>query len=177
MAFIGEIRMIGFGFAPVGWALCDGSLLPIANNTVLFSLIGTTYGGDGQSTFALPDLQGRIPLCEGQGEGLSSYKLGDNGGVEQVTLQTNQIAAHTHAFQASLNAGSQVNPTGNVPAQPAQIQPYIDDVPSVPMFGQAIQFDKDAGGQPHENLMPFLCINYVIAVEGVFPGDQKGGKG
>ena len=169
--FLGEIRMVGFSFAPVGWMPCDGSLLPINQNSALFSLIGTTYGGDGQSTFAVPDLQGRIPIGEGKAEA-AEYKLGDNGGVEQVTLTVNQTIAHSHAFRASLNAGSGLNAAGSVPAQPAQIQPYIDDAPSVPMAAQAIGPDPGAGGQPHDNLMPFLCVNFIIAVEGTFPGGR-----
>lgn len=159
--------MVGFNFAPVGWHLCDGSLMSISNNDALFTLIGTTYGGDGQTTFALPNLQSRVPLHIGTGPGGVTYQLGEMGGVEQVTLTTSQIPTHTHAFQASSSPGTQINPAGNTTGQPNQIQPYIDDVPSVSMAAGAVA--ATGGSQPHDNMMRFLVINFIIALEGPFP--------
>src|ERR671932_689090 len=136
--YLGEIRMVGFSFAPVGWAQCNGQLLPISENDALFTLIGTTYGGDGQNTFALPNLQSRTPLHMGTGQDGISYVIGEQGGVESVTLTTNQIPTHNHAFLASNSPGTQINPPGNTTGQPNQIQPYIDDNPSVPMASSAV---------------------------------------
>lgn len=164
--YVGEIRMVGFNFAPVGWALCNGQLMPISENDTLFNLIGTTYGGDGQQTFALPDLQSRVPVHMGSAQG-SSYALGQVAGVEQVTLTTNQIPIHPHAFLASNSPGTQINPAGNTIAQPNQIQPYLDDVPSVPMSANAL--GPAGGNQPHENMMPFLVISFIISLYGVYP--------
>src|SRR5436305_1749964 len=125
--YVGEIRMVGFNFAPVGWQFCDGSLLPISEYETLFNLIGTTYGGDGQNTFAVPSISGRLPVHMGQGPGLPSNRtLGELGGLEQVTLTLTQLPAHTHPLLTSNSPGPQTNPTGNVTAQPNQIQPYID---------------------------------------------------
>src|SRR5437868_13658319 len=126
--FIGEIRMFGGNFAPAGWAFCQGQLMPISENDALFNLIGTTYGGDGQQTFALPDRQSRTPVHMGTGPGGDAYVIGEKAGVESVTLTVNQIPLHSHAFTASNSPGTQINPPGNTTAQPNQIQPYIDDV-------------------------------------------------
>jgi microcystin-dependent protein len=160
--------MVGFTFAPRDWHLCDGTLLEIAQYEALFSVLGVAWGGDGQRTFALPDLQGRVPISAGQGSGLTARVVGETGGAETVTLAADETAAHTHLFRASLDPGPQINPVGNVPATPAQIQPYIDDVPSVLTSPNSILFDA-GGGEPHDNVMPFQCINFVIAVEGLFP--------
>jgi microcystin-dependent protein len=164
--YVGEIRMVGFNFPPAGWALCNGQLMPISENDALFNLIGTTYGGDGQQTFALPNLQSRVPLHMGTSQG-SSYPLGAMAGVEQVTLTTNQIPIHPHSFLASNSPGTQINAAGNTTAQPNQIQPYIDDVPSVPMSANALA--SAGGSQPHENMMPFLVVSFIISLYGVYP--------
>jgi microcystin-dependent protein len=172
MAFIGEIRMFGGNFAPVNWALCNGQLVPIDQNAALFNLIGTTYGGDGQTTFALPNLQGRLPLHMGTGQ--SSYVIGELGGVESVTLTTNELPAHTHILSAS-NAGSVASPANALPgatstvfSQPAQV------------YGAAaslVQFKPttilpSGGGQPHNNFQPYLCVNFIIALYGVYPSQN-----
>jgi microcystin-dependent protein len=162
--FIAEIRIVGFNFPPRGWATCDGQLLPIAQNTALFSLIGTYYGGDGRTTFALPNLGRRTPLSAGQGPGLSSYDLGEPGGTETVTLTTATNPVHQHGMQAS---GSQVltaDPAGNVlGARNAMYMPSgtgILDPNSVALVG---------GSAPHTNRQPYLVMNYVIALQGVYP--------
>lgn len=157
--YIGEIRMVGFNFAPVGWAFCDGSLQPISQNDALFNLIGTTYGGDGQNTFALPDLRSRIPIHMGNG-----YVIGENGGVETVTLITSQIPAHSHVPQSSSNAASQNSPANAVWAQTAAPQ-YSDLAPAAAMAAA----QSSGGSQPHNNLSPYLCVNFVISLFGVFP--------
>ncbi len=160
--FIGEIRMFGGNFAPAGWAFCDGQLLPISENTALFNLIGTTYGGDGQSTFALPDLRGRVPVHQS-----TFYTIGQVGGVETVTLTTNQMPAHGHAAQASTDQGTQGNPAGNVLANSQGAKPYIEDVPTGAMSAQSI--GPAGGSQPHDNLAPFLCVSFIISLFGIFP--------
>jgi microcystin-dependent protein len=166
--FVAEIRIFPFNFAPKGWAFCDGQLLPISQNTALFSLLGTTYGGNGKSNFALPDLQGRAPMHPGQGPGLSLHDLGETGGSETVTLLESEIPAHSHAVQA-VNApgnvkipGPAVNLArangGNVYANPNNL---------VFLAGEAL---APAGGdQPHNNLQPYLTLNFNIAMQGVFP--------
>jgi microcystin-dependent protein len=160
--FVGEIRMFAGNFAPAGWMFCQGQLLPISENEALFQLIGTTYGGDGQSTFALPDLQGRVPIHMGSG-----FQLAEKGGAETVTLTVNQIPAHSHAFLASTNPGSQGNPGGNVTAQNTLVQLYIEDVPTVSMGANAIS--PVGGSQPHNNFQPYLCVNFILSLFGVFP--------
>jgi microcystin-dependent protein len=167
--YIGEIRMFAGNFAPVGWAFCSGQLLPISENDALFNLIGTTYGGDGQETFALPDLQSRLPIHQGQGPGLSNYVIGQPGGVEQVTLTVNQTPIHSHPMLASTSLASDVNPAKRVVAQPgtAGNYLYLEDTPSLTMAATAIS--SVGGSQPHSNLQPFLCINFIIALFGVFP--------
>ena len=167
--FVGEIRMFGGNFAPAGWAFCNGALLPISENETLFTLIGTTYGGDGQETFALPDLQGRAPVHAGQGPGISqNYQLGEKGGVESVTLTVPQIPSHSHVMAASNANGQQPQPTNGFLAQTnpgfpyvAQSQPYAQlNANSVAPVG---------GSQPHENMAPFLTISFIISLFGVFP--------
>ena len=166
--FVGEIRMFAGNFAPNGWMFCDGQLLPIAENETLFQLIGTTYGGDGEETFALPNLQSRIPIHMGSG-GESSYVLAETGGVESVTLTVQQIPVHTHAMLVSTdaatsnNAGGAVLGTGNTVSI---FKPLV--VPPVsPMAAQSIT--PVGGSQPHDNMQPFLCINFVISLFGIFP--------
>jgi microcystin-dependent protein len=167
--FVGEIRMVGFNFPPVGWAFCDGQLLPISENDVLFTLIGTTYGGDGQTTFALPDLQGRMPIHQGQGPGTSNYTIGEKAGVETVTLTTNQIPAHTHPPLAQTQAGNQPSPQNNVWASSSlnQFQP-----PSANTAMNTQLISATGGSQPHDNMMPFLTISFIISLFGVFPSQS-----
>ena len=165
--YVGEIRMFGGNFAPAGWMFCDGALLPISENEILFTLIGTTYGGDGQETFALPDLRGRVPLHQGTDKGGNSYTLGQSGGVESVTISTQQLPGHKHAFVASQAIGGQANASGNVVPQSSSIDWYIQDTPSVNMAANAI--GPQGGSQPHENLQPYLGINFIISLFGLFP--------
>ena len=164
--YIGEIRIFAGNFAPVGWATCDGQLLAISQNDVLFQLIGTTYGGDGQQTFALPDLRGRIPVHQGQGSGLSNYVLGQNGGAESVTLTTGQLPVHTHAASAASGVGHISEPAGAVPAAHRDY-PVFDSAPGSPMAATAIA--TAGASQPHENMPPYLCINFIISLFGIFP--------
>ncbi|HEX2046720.1 MAG TPA: tail fiber protein [Acidimicrobiales bacterium] len=161
--YVGEIRMWPGNFAPVGWLFCQGQLLPISENETLFQLIGTTYGGDGQSTFALPNLQGRLPVHQGNG-----MVLGQQAGVEEVTLTVNQVPAHTHPLTAAKTLGNASSPAGNVLAEsPGGVKPYIQGSPSVPMAATAI--GTAGGSQPHTNLQPYLCINFIISLFGIFP--------
>ena len=166
--FVGEIRMFGGTFAPAGWAMCQGQAMAISENDTLFNLIGTTYGGDGQETFNLPDLQGRCPVHAGQGPGISqTYQLGEKVGVESVTLTTNQIPIHSHAFVASTDLAPSPDPTSNLVAQPFSLNLYFGDVANVAFNQNAIQ--AVGGSQPHENMMPFLVITFIISLFGVFP--------
>lgn len=167
--FIGEIRMFGGNFAPVGWAFCDGQLQSIAGNDALFALIGTTYGGDGQVTFALPDLRGRLPLHIGSGGSLS-YTLGERAGVESVTVTTSQMPIHTHTLFGSGNQASTTTPSSSVlpgVAALATILAYGTDAPSTPTRADAIS--AAGGSQPHSNMQPFTCINFIISLFGIFP--------
>ena len=167
--FIGEIRMFGGSFAPAGWAMCQGQLMPISQNDALFNLIGTTYGGDGQSTFGIPDLQGREPLHAGQGPGITqNYQLGEKAGVETVTLNTNQIPVHNHAFLATTDIGQNAQPTNAFYAQVSTGLLYSE--PLDPLVTMNAQMATVAGGsQPHDNMMPFLVITFIISLFGVFP--------
>jgi microcystin-dependent protein len=158
--------MFAGNFAPVGWMLCQGQLLPISEYDTLFNLIGTTYGGDGQSTFALPDLQSRVPVHMGQGQGLTSRTIGERAGAENVTLQATQIPAHTHPAQASSGAATASSPSGNVWATGTST-PFSDQVADSHVSASAIQ--TVGGGQPHENMLPFLVVNFIISLFGVFP--------
>jgi microcystin-dependent protein len=167
LPYVGEIRIFGGNFAPVGWAFCDGQLVPISENDTLFNLIGTTYGGDGQSTFALPDLRGRLPLHQGTGSAGNTFNLGQPGGVEQVALATNQIPAHTHPMLALDQPGDQTTPGGNLPAQSFNVVPYINDVPGGAFNPAAVS--SVGGNQPHTNLQPYLCVNFIISLFGVYP--------
>jgi microcystin-dependent protein len=165
--YVGEIRMFGGNFAPAGWMFCDGQLLPISENETLFQLIGTTYGGDGESTFALPNLQGRLPLHMGTGSAGTAYQIGESSGVEQVTLTVNQIPAHSHPLLASGDTGNQVNAAGNLPSNSQGAVPYIEDAPTLNMNAQII--GPVGGSQPHTNFQPYLCINFIISLFGIFP--------
>ena len=162
--YIGEIRMFAGNFAPSGWMFCDGALLAIAENDVLFNLIGTTYGGDGQTTFALPDLRGRIPLHQGNG-----VILAETGGAEEVTLTVNQIPAHTHPLLASADLASSPDPAGNVLTQSrtAGVDLYLEDTPNTTLAANSV--GPVGGSQPHTNLQPFLCINFIISLFGIYP--------
>ncbi len=165
--FVAEIRIFPFNFAPKGWAWCDGQLLPLSQNTALFSLLGTTYGGNGKSNFALPDLQGRAPMHPGQGPGLSLHDLGETGGSETVTLLESEIPAHSHAVSASLLPADSPNPTGAYMAVPANDNIYSAAAALVSMAPEAL---PPAGGdQPHNNLQPYLTFYFNIALQGVFP--------
>lgn len=166
--FVAEIRIFPFNFAPKGWAFCDGQLLPLSQNTALFSLLGTTYGGNGKSNFALPDLQGRVPMQPGQGPGLSLHDLGESAGSETVTLLESEIPSHSHALRANNSLGDSPLPTNNTLAR-YQNNAYQTTTNSnlVQMAGQAL---APAGGDaPHNNMMPYLAFNFCIALQGVFP--------
>jgi len=166
--YVGEIRMFAGNFAPAGWMFCEGQLLPISENEILFQLIGTTYGGDGESTFALPNLASRVPMHFGTGPDGTTYQIGEMAGVESVTLTTQQIPNHTHPFTASTANGTQTNPGGQVMAGSlSSVQPYIDDAGTVQLNANSITFA--GGSQPHENCQPFLCINFIISLFGLFP--------
>lgn len=168
--FVGEIRMFAGNFAPRSWAFCDGQLLAISQNDALFSLLGTTYGGDGRTTFGLPDLRGRLPIHAGDGPGLSPRGLGSKSGSENVTLTLNQLPSHTHGpIQASTNAATEENPANNVTGQPVE-RIYGNDTPLGDMDAGAIT--SVGGSQPHSNLMPFLCVHFIIALVGIYPSSQ-----
>jgi microcystin-dependent protein len=162
--------MFAGNFAPRGWALCDGQLLAVSQNDALFSLLGTIYGGDGRTTFGLPDVRGRIPIHQGQGPGLSPRNLGSKGGAEKVTLTPTTLPSHTHAWDvANANAANR-SPTGNGLAQALNTD-YCDDTPSfTPMASNMVA--NTGGSQSHDNLMPFQCINYIIALFGIYPSRQ-----
>ncbi len=166
--FIGQVVAVGFNFAPVGWALCDGSLLPISQNAALFSLIGTQFGGNGQTTFALPDLRGRAALSQGQGPGLQPYVVGQAGGVESVTLASGQVGSHAHVLAAATTATTPTPGSGVALGTPASGTPiYATTGASASLSGSAVALSQ--GGAAHENRQPSTTINYIICVEGVFP--------
>lgn len=160
--FIGEIRMFAGSFAPNGWALCQGQTLSISENDALFNLIGTTYGGDGQETFQLPDLRSRVPIHQG-----NNFILGENGGVESVTLSVQQIPAHTHPLVTTTSIATQSSPANNVLAQSSAADLYIEDSPTTSLAPSSI--GPSGGTQPHDNMQPFLGINYIIALFGIYP--------
>jgi microcystin-dependent protein len=165
--FLGEIRIVGFNFAPKGWAFCDGQLLPISQNTALFSLLGTTYGGDGRSTFALPNLQGRAAMHPGRGPGLTSRRLGEQGGVETVTLTQAQMPRHSHSFQFQDGDADQADPAGNALAITDGLPMYTNPGNTVNMASSALP--NQGGSQPHNNMQPYLTMNFVIALIGLYP--------
>ena len=170
--FVGEIRMFAGTFAPVGWALCDGQLLNVSQNDALFSLLGTIYGGDGRTTFGLPDLRGRLPIHMGQGPGLSNRRLGQKSGAESVTLTVNQLPSHTHAFRASTDPGNESNPSGEVVSQ-ALSSLFIENPPSPSVTTLAANAITSVGGsRSHTNLQPFLCLTFIIALFGIYPSRQ-----
>lgn len=165
--FAGEIRMFAGNFAPRGWAFCDGQLLSTSQNDALFSLLGTVYGGDGRTTFGLPDLRGRVPIHAGSGPGLSPRRLGAKGGTENETLTTNELPSHSHPLQATANLGTSPNPAGAAPAKSATMDGYIGADPSVALSANAVT--AVGGSRSHTNLMPFLCIHFIIALFGIYP--------
>jgi microcystin-dependent protein len=154
--------MFAGNFAPAGWNFCEGQLLPISENETLFQLIGTTYGGDGQSTFALPDLRGRLPIHQGNG-----MILAETGGVEEVTLTVAQIPAHSHPLLAAAVTGNQISPSNALLANSFNVTPYINDQPNGNMSATAIS--AVGGNQPHTNFQPYLCVNFIISLFGIFP--------
>ncbi len=168
--FVAEIRTFPFNFAPKGWAFCDGQLLPISQNTALFSLLGTTYGGDGKATFALPDLQGMCALSQGQGSGLSDYFLGQSSGVETVTLLVSEIPVHSHNLQADAQPATTDLPSATTAMARSAGGSGYKATPFAPTVNMAFQgLPPAGGGLPHNNMMPYLTINYCIAMQGVFP--------
>lgn len=154
--------MFAGNFAPVGWMFCDGQILPISENETLFNLIGTTYGGDGESTFAVPDLRGRLPLHQGNG-----FIVAETGGVEEVTLPTSQIPAHTHPLLASVDTAGGSSPQNAVPGQTNSITPYRVATPTVALAPATVS--PAGGSQPHTNMQPYLCVNFIISLFGIFP--------
>lgn len=160
--FVGEIRMFAGNFAPAGWMFCEGQLLPISENETLFNLIGTTYGGDGQSTFALPDLRGRVPVHQGNG-----FILAETGGAEEITLTVNQIAAHSHPLLAANIVSNDPNPASNVLAESLVASLYQSGTPAAAMAPQSI--GSIGGSQPHTNFQPYLCVDFIISLFGIFP--------
>ena len=165
--FVAEIRIFPFNFAPKGWAWCNGQLMPISQNTALFSLLGTTYGGDGKSTFALPNLQGSAPMHPGQGPGLSLHDLGETGGSETVTLLESEIPAHSHAWRASLSDGTNQTPAGELLAAGVGIGQYA--APGALTMLSPSALAPAGGDQPHNNMQPYLTFYFNIALQGVFP--------
>lgn len=169
--FVGEIRMFAGNFAPRGWAFCDGQLLAVSQNDALFSLLGTTYGGDGRTTFGLPDMRGRIPVHAGSGPGLSPRRLGSNAGTEEETLTVNQLPFHSHPLTAKSAVATVRNPQGKVLAQPPTF--LYTDIPTKPLVDMSPEAVGNAGGsRSHTNLMPFLCVHFIIALFGIYPSRQ-----
>lgn len=164
--FLGEIRLVGFNFPPRGWAACNGQTLSIAQNTALFALLGTTYGGDGQTTFNLPDLRGRVAIHNGQGPGLSNYVEGETSGQESHTLGVGEIPAHNHIIQAAIT-GDTNTPLGSVMAKVARLKYAAAPDGNTPMNPNMVS--PAGGSQPHNNLQPLLVLQYIIALEGIFP--------
>lgn len=167
--FVGEIRIFAGNFAPAGWMFCEGQTLPISENETLFALLGTTYGGDGEETFNLPDLRGRLPLHQGTFAG-STFILGETGGVEEVTLTTQQIPVHTHPHMCSSGGGANTTDPANAVASPADLSQYSTlGSDGTQMGNPAMLSDPVGGSQPHTNFQPYLCVNFIIALFGLFP--------
>jgi microcystin-dependent protein len=162
--------MFGGNFPPNGWAFCNGATMAISENETLFQLIGTTYGGDGESTFNLPDLQGRVPIHQGTGPDGQTYIVGEKAGVETVTLTLQQIPNHNHAFIGTGNPGTTTNPPNNIVAQNSGNTIYIEDQAFVPLAPQSLL--PEGGSQPHENIQPFLCVAFIISLFGIFPSQS-----
>jgi microcystin-dependent protein len=166
--FVAEIDIVGFNFAPVGYAFCDGQTLPISQNTALFSLLGTTYGGNGTSNFQLPNLQGMAPIGSGQGAGLSLRELGETAGETDVTLLTTTMPAHSHQVLAEAGSGDSTDPVGNTFAE-AKKQKFATDLYGTTGSGTDLQVETAGGNQPHNNMPPYLVLNFIIALQGVYP--------
>ena len=166
--FVAEMRIFPFSFAPTGWALCNGQLMPISQNTALFSLLGTMYGGDGKSTFALPDFQGCAPMSQGQGPGLSDRFPGETSGVESVTLLTSEMPAHSHGVQAA-SAGGLNDPTGNTWGSGLKGHPPAYSAAGSNVLMNPAALSIAGGSLPHNNMMPYLTMNFCIALQGIFP--------
>ena len=167
--FIGEIRRFAGNFAPRGWAFCDGQLLSVSQNDALFSILGTTYGGDGRTPFGVPDLRGRAPMQQGNGPGLSSYRLGEKGGMEHVTLTTSQIPAHNHLVNGTSQAGDQPSPTGTIPgAETLSAHELWSDADSDGTMKDSM-IQNTGGTKQHDNRQPYLVVNYIIALVGLYP--------
>lgn len=160
--YVGEIRLFAGNFAPLGWEFCEGQLLPIAENETLFQLIGTTYGGDGQSTFALPDMRGRLPIHHGDG-----FILAETGGAEEITLTVGQIPAHSHSLMASQAAAQDPTPDGKLLAESVLASIYRESAPAAGLSANSVV--SVGGSQPHTNFQPYVCINYIISLFGIFP--------
>ena len=165
--FIAEIRIFSGNFAPSGWAFCNGQLLPVAQNTALFSIIGTTYGGDGRTTFALPDLQGRVPMHPGRGPGLTARRLGESGGQDTVTLAESQMPAHTHMARVTAGPGNRPGPGDSTLARAIGATPYGPADGLVALAGSTLT--SAGNSQPHDNLQPFLAMSFIIALVGLYP--------
>ncbi|MCR9121898.1 MAG: tail fiber protein [Phyllobacteriaceae bacterium] len=165
--FVGEIRMFAGNFAPRGWAFCDGQLLAVSQNDALFSLLGTIYGGDGRTTFGLPDLRGRIPIHAGQGPGLSQRRLGAKAGAENVTLTVNQLPSHTHTYNASTTLAGANSPQDALIGESPTIDLFSESTPTAGFSASAIT--HTGGSRSHTNLQPFLCVNFIIALFGIYP--------
>jgi len=163
--------MFGGSFAPAGWAFCDGQLMPISENDALFTLIGTTYGGDGQETFGLPNLASRVPIHMGQGSGTSNYQIGESGGAESVTITTQTTPIHSHPALCSSVGGNSSNPAGGVWAF-SDLNQYATAAPDVSMGTPAIQTTVQGGSQPHDNMIPYLVVSYIISLFGIFPSQN-----
>jgi microcystin-dependent protein len=165
-SYVGEVRLVGFNFAPVGWALCNGDLISISQNSALYNLIGTTYGGDGVQTFGLPNLQGRIPIHQGTLAGGGNYVIGQTGGLESVPLTTSQYPIHNHNLLGSSNKGSGNNPANN--AAGSDLKVYINENPATAMNPSMVGL-SGGGNQPHDNLQPYQVLNWIISLFGVYP--------
>ena len=168
--FVAEIRIFPFNFPPTGWAFCDGQLMPLSQNTALFSLLGTTYGGDGKSNFALPDLQGRSPMHPDQGPGLSLYDLGETGGTEFVTLLESEMPLHNHSANAKTSLGNSATPAASSWAGSQIAKQYVTTAPNAQMSPFTIGIG--GGSLPHNNMPPYLTLNFCIALQGIFPPRQ-----
>ncbi|WHU04198.1 MULTISPECIES: phage tail protein [unclassified Sphingomonas] len=168
--YVGELRIFAGNFAPAGWMFCEGQLIPISENETLFNLIGTTYGGDGQSTFALPDLRGRLAIHQGTGSSGTNYTLAETGGAEEVTLSINQIPAHSHPLLGASGNGTQANPKNNVLASSTLVKLYSGEAADTAMSATSIT--SIGGSQPHTNFQPYLCLNYIISLFGIFPSQN-----
>ncbi|MBW2273774.1 MAG: phage tail protein [Deltaproteobacteria bacterium] len=167
--FVGEIRMFAGNFAPRGWAYCDGQLLAVSQNDALFSLFGTIYGGDGRTTFGLPDMRGRVPIHFGNGPGLSSRNIGSKGGSEKVTVTTNQLPSHTHTWSASSDPAEDTDPATHTTATPTSSNIYGSGTP-IAMSSEGTT--STGGGGSHDNMMPTLCVHFIVALFGVYPSRQ-----